>query len=119
MRDGWIRAIVPTMQHRIAHDLPDELAKKAVSAALESYSERFQKYDVTGRWTAENRAVVSFAAKGVTLEGALTLQPGAVIFEMDVPFLLRPFAGKATRKVEEHVQKWIDKAKNGELDERP
>lgn len=115
VRAGQIRAIVGGMRHRITHDLPDELAKKAVSAAIDSYSARFEKYDVTAGWSADNRAFVRFSAKGVTLEGTLTLEPGAVVFEMDVPFLLKPFAGKAKDKVEEHVQRWIDKAKAGEL----
>jgi hypothetical protein len=34
-----------------------------------------------------------------------------------VPLLLRPFKNMALDVVQKTMQKWIDKAKNGELDE--
>ncbi|MDD9964964.1 MAG: polyhydroxyalkanoic acid system family protein [Myxococcales bacterium] len=103
------------MQHRIPHDLSDDLAKAAVGAAIRSYSERFEKYHVTASWVTEQRASIKFNIKGKALEGFLSLTAGAVVFEMDVPLLLRPFSGPATAKIEEHVQRWIQRAKDGEL----
>lgn len=103
------------MEHRISHDLNDELAKRAVEAAIDSYVSRFTTYNPTAQWTSDKRVAIRFAAKGLSLEGALTLEPGAVVFSMDVPFLMKPFAGKAKSKIEEHVLRWIDRARNGEL----
>ena len=34
------------MEHRIEHDLSPELAHKAVQSAVDSYRERFSKYQV-------------------------------------------------------------------------
>ena len=35
--------------------------------------------------------------------------------ELDVPFLLKPFKGKALGVIEEEIKKWMAKAEAGEL----
>ncbi len=105
------------MKHVVKHDLSPDQAKLATTKAWESYSQRFEKYSPTADWTSDKHADVSFTVKGVTLTGTLDLEPGGVALDLDVPFVFRPFKKKAMGVVEEEIEKWIAKARNGELDE--
>jgi hypothetical protein len=103
------------MEHRIEHDLSPELARKAVQSAIENYRERFAKYQVEAAWQTGDEVRVGFNAKGAKLSGQVKLVPHAIVIDMDVPFLLRPFRGKALEVIELQVQKWIEKARSGQL----
>lgn len=103
------------MRHRVSHELSDEDAKQVVERAIAKYADRFTRFDVQGRWTDERTVVVGFAARGKRLEGTVRLETSAIVFEMDVPLLLRPFTGRATAKIDEHVARWVQKAKTGDI----
>jgi hypothetical protein len=103
------------MEHRIEHDLSPELARKAVTKAVESYSEQFGKYDPRVQWQGEDQVEVGFTVKGLTLSGKLRLEPKAIVVDMDVPLLLRPFRSKAIDVIDGQVKAWIQKAKTGEV----
>ena len=103
------------MEHRIDHDLSPELARKAVNAAIAAYSEKFSKYDPRVQWHGDEQVEVGFTAKGITLAGKLRLEPRAIVVDMDVPLLLRPFRGKAIEVIESQVEQWVKKARTGEV----
>jgi hypothetical protein len=109
MARSWI------MEHRISHDLTQEQARKAVRRAVETYTERFAKYVTETKWVNDDEVHVAFNAKGAKLAGQLKLVPNAIVIDMDVPLLLRPFKGKAVEVVEEQVQKWVQRARSGEI----
>jgi hypothetical protein len=103
------------MEHRIEHDLSPELARKAVQRAVDSYSEKFARYNVQSHWPTEDQVDIGFDAKGVKLSGQVKLVPHALLIDMDVPLLLRPFRKKALDVIETQVKAWIQKAHAGEL----
>jgi hypothetical protein len=103
------------MEHRIEHDLSPEPARKAVKGAVESYSEKLSQYSPTVAWQGEDRVDVGFKAKGLSLSGTLKLVPNAVLVDMDVPFLLRPFKKTALDVIETQVKEWVRKAHAGEV----
>lgn len=103
------------MKHSVPHDLSLALAKKAADAALQSYKERFAEYDPQISWVNERLAEVNFRAKGLSMKGTFEIRDNAVDMDMEVPLLLRPFKNKALAVIEEQIQKWIDKARRGEL----
>lgn len=98
------------------HDLTPELAKKAAERAFDAYRERYGKYNPTLTWITDDRAKASFSAKGITLNGTIELLPKAIVFDLDVPFLLRPFKKTAMQIMEQELSVWTAKAKAGELD---
>ena len=104
------------MKHTVEHGLSREQAKKATEKAFDAYKERFAKYNPDSSWVSDNEAKVSFSAKGVTLEGTVILHDEDIELEMDVPFLLKPFKSKAVSVIEDEITKWVEKAKQGELD---
>ena len=106
------------MQHIIEHDLSPELAKKAAEKAADYYCEKWQKFDAKTTWMSDSHAEITFHVKGVSVAATVDMQPGRAVIDMKkVPLLLRPFKNMALDAVQKTMQKWIDRAKNGELDE--
>lgn len=103
------------MEHRIEHDLSADKARSMLHRAVESYCERFGKYNPEAQWLNDDEVRVGFNAKGAKLSGLLRLVPRAVVIDMEVPMLLRPFKGKAIGVIEAQVQKWVQRAHAGEL----
>lgn len=104
------------MKHYIQHDLPKEKAREAANQALATYQERFAKYDPQGEWVTEDRAEVTFRAKGFTMKGVFELEDGRIAMDLDVPLIFRPLKGRAIKVVEEEVNRWIDRARQEELE---
>ncbi|MCA9601885.1 MAG: polyhydroxyalkanoic acid system family protein [Polyangiales bacterium] len=103
------------MKHVVKHDLDHEVAKRATDKAFAAYRERFAKYNPDFQWVDDKKGTVSFEAKGVKIKGGLELKPGAIEMDLEVPFLLRPFTGKAMEVIDSEFRKWIAKAKAGEV----
>ncbi len=103
------------MTHDIPHDLDFDLAKLAAEKAAEAYGKRFAEYDYKAKWVSNDRVELGFTVLGKRLEGAMTVKPDRLALELDVPFMLRPFRGKAIEIIEKEAREWIAKAKRGEL----
>jgi hypothetical protein len=103
------------MKHRVPHDIGLDAARKATEAAWNSYSQRFSKYTPTCTWSSDGRADIGFTAKGVKLRGTIEVLQDGIDIDLDVPLLLRPFKGTAISVIEDEINKWIRKSKNGEI----
>lgn len=104
------------MKHTVSHTLGLDMARKVVRSALDSYSKRFSEYKPTTNWKGEDAADIGFTVKGMQLNGAVQVHEKAIDLDLDVPFLLKPFKGKAISVIEKEIRMWITKAENGELD---
>lgn len=105
------------MEHIIKHDLSPELARKAAEKASEHYTKKWEKYDAKTTWVSDSKAEITFRVKGVNVAAAIDMQPGQAVIEMQkVPLLLRPFKNMALDVVHRMMEKWMIKAKNGELE---
>ena len=93
------------------------LALQATKMAWESYKERFSEYQPKATWQGRRHADVQFKVKGVTLRGSFDLEPGGIALDLEVPLVFRPFKKKAIGAIEREIQKWIEKAEKGELDD--
>lgn len=102
-------------KHTVSHDLAPDVAKRVLEKALESYKERFPEYSPTSAWKGDSRVDVGFSVKGMKIDGRIDLVPGKIEMDLDVPFLLKPFKKQAIELVEAQIQKWIGKAKAGEI----
>ncbi|NNE19227.1 MAG: hypothetical protein HKN10_12205 [Myxococcales bacterium] len=105
------------MEHIIKHDLSPELAKKAADKAAEHYTKKWEKYDAKSTWVTDDTAEITFRVKGVNVSASVEMQPGQAVIEMQkVPLLLRPFKNMALDVVHRMMAKWIERARNGELE---
>ena len=103
------------MEHVVQHRLDIPTAKKVTDRAFEEYKARYPQYEPTFRWVTDRRAEIGFHAMGVKLKGAMEVAEKAISVELDVPFLLRPFKGKAIEVIEREVKLWVSKAEKGEI----
>ncbi|MFT5586940.1 MAG: hypothetical protein ACI9VR_004543 [Cognaticolwellia sp.] len=103
------------MKHRISHDLGLELARLATARALESYREQFPEAQPEGRWVGEDRAEVAFSVAGKRLKGQIDVALENIDIELDLPLIFRPFQKQAMAVIEEEIEAWLTKARNGEL----
>ena len=103
------------MKHEIHHGLSPDLAKKAIDKAMEAYSARFAEYNPSFRWVTDNKGELGFKAKGVSVDGTIEIAGAKILVDLDVPFLLRIFKGKAIDVIDREVKKWVEKARNGEI----
>ncbi len=103
------------MKHSIRHDLDLPTARKVADAALASYQTRFAKYEPTATWPNDKQAEIEFKVRGIKLKGSLRLQPNEIGMNLDVPLLFQVFKKQAVGVIEQEIQKWIAKAKAGEL----
>jgi hypothetical protein len=103
------------MDHSVRHGLDLATAKRVAEHAWESYAQRFSHYDPRIEWVTEHKAKIGFRAKGVSLDGELALREGAIDLTLEVPFLLRPFKQKAISVIEQEIEKWVEKAKSGQV----
>lgn len=103
------------MKHEIHHGLSPDLAKKAVDKAMEAYGQRFAEFNPTFRWTSDTKGRLGFKAKGVSVDGDIEIVGPKIFVDLDVPFLLRIFKGKAIEVIDREVLKWVEKARAGEL----
>jgi hypothetical protein len=103
------------MKHSVPHDIGKEKAKKAAEAALAQYSQKFAQYSPKTSWLNDSKANISFNIKGVTLSGTMEVLESAIEMDLDVPFLFRPFKGKALGIIEGEIKEWIAKAKKGDV----
>jgi hypothetical protein len=99
------------VEHDIQHDLEPAQAQRVAKQALQSYSERFSKYSPEVQWRSDSQADIAFTIRGMRLAGGLKIEPGRFRLSLDVPFVLRPFKGRAFGVIEREVQTWIAKAK--------
>lgn len=102
-------------KHAVKHDLAPDVAKRVLEKALDSYKERFPEYSPTASWKGDSHVDVAFKVKGMKVDGQIDLKPGQIEMDLEVPFMLRPFRKQAIELVEAQIQKWIAKAKAGEI----
>ncbi|MSQ83313.1 MAG: hypothetical protein EXR77_10580 [Myxococcales bacterium] len=103
------------MRHSIAHDLTPDMAQKTARAACDHYTTRFAKYEARIVWRDVSNADISFSAKGLRITGKVAVLAQNLVVDIDIPFLLRPFQGRAVDIVQRELNKWIAKAKSGEI----
>ncbi len=103
------------MKHVMKHDLPLDKARLVAERAFDAYREKYASYNPNLKWLSDTKARASFSAKGITVEGAIELERDTIAFDLEVPFVLRVFKGKAVEIMDRELRHWVAKAKAGEL----
>lgn len=97
------------MKHAVPHPLSRTDAKRALDLAWSEYSQRFAKYSPQLDWLTAEHARIVFHALGKRTEAQVRVLEHALEIEMDVPFMARPFVGRATAAIDREVARWIAK----------
>ncbi len=104
------------MKHSVSHTLGRDMARKVARAAFDSYAKRFAEYNPTTKWKTDDSADIGFSVKGISLSGAVDVRANSIDLNLDVPFMLKPFQGKALAVIEREIREWIGKAEKGEIE---
>jgi hypothetical protein len=104
------------MKYAVKHDLEDlDRVKTVIDKAYESYSKRLEDYSPRIKWHDDRRATVDFTVMRKKIEADFTITDNEVRIEGTIPFLFRPFEGRITKVIGEEVEKWLAKARAGEI----
>ncbi len=104
------------MEYKVKHGLPDRSrVRTVVEKAYEAYKERLANHDPTLTWDGDSAAKIGFSVMGKTLETDVAIDDENLEITGKIPFLFKPFEKKILDIVGGEVEKWIDKAKAGEI----
>lgn len=104
------------MKYSVKHGMSDmDRVRTVIEKAYESYQQRLADYDPSLSWKNDREAIVSFTIMKKKLEALFQIDQEEVRVEGDVPFLFRPFEGKIKQVLGQEVERWIGKAKAGEI----
>lgn len=104
------------MKYVVKHGLDDQSrVRTVIEKAFESYSERLKDHDPQLQWMSDTQAKVTFSVMKKTIAAMFTIDGDEVRVDGDMPFLFRPFEGKVKQVIAQEVEKWIAKAKAGEV----
>lgn len=105
-----------SMEYSVDHGLNDPArVREVVEKAYDSYKERLADHNPRLRWIDDHHAAIAFTVMGKSIEVDVTIDDKKVRMDADLPFLFRPFQSKIVGVVGREVEKWIAKAKAGEL----
>jgi putative polyhydroxyalkanoate system protein len=89
---------MPTIKMEKAHSLTEEQAREKVDNLGRQLS---QKHGLSGRW--KSAGLYQFSGMGVS--GEVSLEPGRIAVQVDLPFLLSPLKGKVEQKLREGLDR--------------
>jgi len=104
------------MKYVAKHGLSDRSrARTVVERAYEVYKVKLADHRPSLTWTSPDDAKLGFHVLGKTIEAGIRITDDEVRIEGDMPFLFRPFQGKVERVLGSEIEKWLTKARAGEI----
>ncbi len=104
------------MKYVAKHGIEDlDRVKTVIERAYDSYKERLSEYNPSLEWKDERNATVSFQVMKKSITTDFEITSNEVRIEGKIPFIFKPLKSKIEKVVGGEVEKWIDKAKNGDI----
>lgn len=104
------------MKYSVKHGLPDpDRVRIVVEKAYSSYEERLRDYRPSIDWKGDQRAQIGFTVMSQSVTADLEFDDTELRIDGKVPFLFRPFQGKIESVLGREMDKWLEKARNGDI----
>lgn len=104
------------MKYSVQHGLPDRSRVRAVvEKAYGAYQQRLSDHKPRLEWVADDRATISFTVMSQSLAANVEFDDQELRIDGKVPFLFKPFEKKIQGVLSSEMEKWLTKARNGEL----
>lgn len=104
------------MEYKVKHGLPDRSrVRTVVERAYEAYKQRLAKNDPTLTWIDDSAAKIGFTVMGKSLVTDVTIDDSDLRITGKIPFFFKPFERKILDVVGGEVDKWLAKARAGEI----
>ena len=104
------------MKYSVKHGLDDPArVKTVVEKAYSAYEERLRDYRPSIDWHGEKQAKIGFTVMSQSVTAELEFDDSELRIDGKVPFLFKPFQGKIESVLGREMDKWLEKARNGEI----
>jgi len=104
------------MNYRVKHGLSDlSSVHTVVEKAFASYEDRLSDYKPAIRWASDHQAVIGFMVMSQTITANVEFDQEELRIDGKVPFLFKPFQKKIESVLAREMDKWLDKARKGEI----
>ena len=104
------------MKYSVQHGLPDrDRVRVCVEKAYGAYEERLSDYKPKLDWEAEDRATIAFTVMSQSITAVVEFNEEELRIDGKVPFLFKPFQAKIESVLGSEMEKWLEKARNGEI----
>lgn len=104
------------MKYVVKHQLSDlGRVRQVVDHAYGAYVDRLADYDPSIQWVNDREAHVTFSVMKKKLDARFSFDEEELRVEGDVPFIFKPFQGKIEKIVGDEVNRWLVKARAGEI----
>jgi hypothetical protein len=104
------------MKYVVKHQLPElDRVKTVIDKAYEAYAKRLEDYSPKIKWHNDREATVDFTVMRKKIEANFTITEEEVQINGTIPFLFRPFQGRIEKVLGEEIEKWLAKARAGEI----
>lgn len=104
------------MEYTVKHGLPDRArVRTVVEKAYGAYKERLANNDPTLTWDGDSAAKIGFTVMGKSLITDVSIDDTNLNITGKIPFLFKPFEKKILDVVGGEVEKWLQKARDGEF----
>jgi hypothetical protein len=104
------------MKYSVKHELPDRTRVRiVVEKAYVAYQERLSDYKPKIEWHAEERATIGFTVMSLSIAAAVEFDEEELRIDGKVPFMFKPFEKKIESVLANELEKWLAKARAGEI----
>ena len=104
------------MEYKVKHGLSDRAqVRTVVEKAYEAYKQRLANYNPSIKWVSDSAAEIAFSVKGMSMDTKFAIDDSELCITGKIPWLFKPFEKKILDVVGSEVDKWLDKARKGEL----
>lgn len=104
------------MKYNVEHGLDDpSRVRVVVEKAYSAYEERLRDYRPSMSWVGDKRAKIGFTVMSQSVTAELEFDDKELRIDGKVPFLFRPFQGKIESVLGREMDKWLQKARDGEI----
>jgi len=104
------------MKYSVQHGLPDRSrVRTVVEKAYGAYQERLSDYKPKLEWQDDDRATISFSVMSQSLAANVEFNDTELRIDGKVPFLFKPFEKKIQNVLASEMEKWLVKARAGEI----
>ncbi len=93
--------------HSVEHSLKTEEVRPLLERALVYYRQRYPAYQPTLTWQDPDNGELRVQVRKQELVVKVSLHPGKVTVEVDLPLYFRPFKGAAVRTLDREVARWL------------
>lgn len=104
------------MKYSVQHGLPDRSrVRTVVEKAYVAYEQRLSDYKPKMQWESEHRATIGFTVMSQSITAEVEFDDEELRIDGKVPFLFKPFQKKIEAVLGNEMNKWLEKARNGEI----